>query len=158
MGNMSDRLVSLTTAVTLSALGLSSCSSSRQPVQPVSVEIQQNWQLQPGQEVSGFRILGGVGDISIELNNGQVYAPFDGTVQPNGDFCVMFSSPEVPAYLLRFCGLNQPKLGEVREGQVIGRAATVQIAALRRLPDGKWSMVEPSNRVLERALKRVNAG
>lgn len=154
MGYLRDRRLRLVMGSTLLALGIGSCSSAGQPVQPVSVEIQQNWQLQPGQEVSGFRILGGVGDISIELNDDPIYAPFDGTVQPNGEFCVMFSSPEVPAYLLRFCGLNQPKLGDVREGQTIGRAATVQIAALRRLPDGKWTMVEPSNRVLERALTR----
>jgi hypothetical protein len=154
MVSLRDRSRSVTLAASLLAVGLSSCASPRQPVQPVSVEIQQNWQLQPGQTVSGFRILGGVGDISVELNNDSVYAPFDGTIQPNGEFCVMFSSPEVPAYLLRFCGLNQPKLGDVREGQPIGRASTVQIAALRRLPDGKWTMVEPSNRVLERALAR----
>lgn len=135
---------------------LSSCTTfSGQPVQPLSIEIQQNWQLQPGQTVAGYPILGGVGDISIELNNGTVYAPFDGAVQPNGEICVAFSSPEVPAYLLRMCGLQHPKLGEVREGQPIGKADTVQIAALRRLPDGKWAMVEPSSRVLERALKKL---
>jgi hypothetical protein len=154
MGSLRDRRLRIAFVGAL-LTGVSSCSSSGQPVQPVSIEIQQNWQLQPGQEVAGFRILGGVGDISIELNDDPIYAPFDGTVQPNGEFCVMFSSPEVPAYLLRFCGLNQPKLGDVREGQPIGRASTVQIAALRRLPDGKWTMVEPSNRVLERALKKL---
>ncbi len=125
----------------------------RPPVQPLSIDIQQNWQLQPGQVVAGYPVLGGVGDISIELNNGTVYAPFDGTIQPNGDVCVAFTSPEVPAYLLRLCGLRHPTVGDVREGQPIGRADTVQIAALRRLPDGKWTMVEPSSRVLERALK-----
>jgi hypothetical protein len=121
-------------------------------VAPRALQIQQNWQLQPGSEIAGHRILGGLGDVSIEPNGGKVYAPFDGKVEPHRDDCVVFSSPEVPAYLLRLCGVRRPKLGQVQQGEAIASAESLQFAALRRQPDGKWAMVEPSTDVLERTL------
>jgi hypothetical protein len=123
-------------------------------VAPRALQIQQNWQLQPGGEIAGYRILGGLGDVSIELEGGKVYAPFDGKVEPHRDDCVVFSSPEVPAYLLRWCGVRRPKLGRVRQGEAIASANALQFAALRRQPDGKWAMVEPSMDVLEKTLNK----
>jgi hypothetical protein len=82
-----------------------------------------------------------------------VYAPFAGKVEPHREDCVVFSSPEVPAYLLRLCGVRRPKLGQVQQGEAIASAEFLQFAALRRQPDGKWAMVEPSTDVLERTLK-----
>lgn len=122
-------------------------------VAPRALQIQQNWQLQPGSEIAGHRILGGLGDVSIALDGGKVYAPFAGKVEPHREDCVVFSSPEVPAYLLRLCGVRRPKLGQVQQGEAIASAKFLQFAALRRQPDGKWAMVEPSTDVLERTLK-----
>jgi hypothetical protein len=122
-------------------------------VAPRALQIQQNWQLQPGSEIAGHRILGGLGDVSIALNGDKVYAPFAGKVEPHQDDCVVFSSPEVPAYLLRLCGVRRPKLGQVEQGEAIASAKSLQFAALRRQPNGKWAMVEPSIDVLERTLK-----
>ncbi|MGG6297850.1 hypothetical protein ACQ4M4_25945 [Leptolyngbya sp. AN02str] len=127
------------------------------------VPIQQNWELQPGVAVGEHRIAGGLGDISIEMSGDRVYAPFDGQLEANDvDGCYVFSSPEVPAYLFRLCGLRSPKLGRVKRGTHIGSADFLQFAALRRQPDGNWTMVEPANEVLQRVLSpqdiRVGGG
>lgn len=142
-------------AIALGAL-IPSCSPSKLDTQPRQVAIQQTWQLQPGAIVARRRISGGLGDISVELEGGSIYAPFQGRVQPNQADCVLFSSPEVPAYLLRFCGLRHPTTGPVQQGQVIGSGRTLQFSTLRKQPDGKWAMVEPSYKLLERTLNRYD--
>jgi hypothetical protein len=119
---------------------------------PRTIQIQQTWQLQPGDSVGKYQIAAGLGDISIELDGGKVYAPFDGRVQPNVRDCVLFSSPDVPAYLFRLCGLNQPRLGQVKQGTAIGSGAYLHFATLRKLPEGTWTIVEPSQSILERLL------
>jgi hypothetical protein len=129
-----------------------SINPSNEPAR--AVQIQQTWELQPGDEVGGHRIAGGLGDISIELNGDTVYAPFDGRIQPNVAGCVVFSTPDVPAYLFRLCGLRQPRLGELRQGEAIGSGEYLQFAALRKQPDGKWAMVEPARDFLERTLQQ----
>lgn len=137
------------------SLGLVSCRAQLAPVSPRSLHIHQTWQLQPGSQVAGRRISGGLGDISVELAGASVYAPFNGHVQSVQGIaapCVVLSSPEVPAYLLRLCGVRQPKLGDVLSGQPIGSAETLQFAALRKQPDGKWALVEPSVQILAQTL------
>jgi hypothetical protein len=134
-------------------LMLTSCATQPK-AEPRSLQIQQQWQLQPGDEVVGHRVVGGLGDVSIELNGGKVRAPFDGEVEPYQNQCVIFSSPQIPAYLMRLCGVEQPKLGKVKQGEAIGSADPLVFAALRRLPDGKWAMVEPSLNVLERTVRK----
>lgn len=130
-----------------------SCSTSEPEPSLRKVQIQQAWELQPGDEVGGHRIAGSLGDISVRLNGGKIYAPFDGLVQPNDlEGCVVFSSPEVPAYLFRWCGVRQPKLGEVKRGEAIASADYLEFAALRRQPDGTWAMVEPASDILQRTL------
>ncbi len=130
---------------------LTSCAISRSPIAPRPVKLYQNWQLQPGNTVAGYRITSGLGDISIDLKGKAIHAPFDGQVQPSGE-CVLFSSAEIPAYLFRFCGVQRPQLGEVRSGDAIGVAESLQFAALRKQPNGTWAFVEPSQSVLERVL------
>ena len=97
---------------------LTGCTATA--IEPRQIQIQQAWQLQPGDTVGGRRISAGLGDVSIELKGGWVYAPFDGQVQPYEGECVMFSSPQIPAYLVRLCGLSRPQLGEVKQGDAIG--------------------------------------
>ena len=134
-------------------MALAGCQAASQEVPPLQPEIQQNWQLQPGDEVAGHRIMGGLGDISIRLNGADIHAPFEGRVQPFNEDCVMFESPMIPGYLLRLCGLNRPRLGDLQQGEVIGRGELLQLATLRQQPDGRWAMVEPSSQVLERVLQ-----
>lgn len=135
----------------LAILGAGCSTTPSVPVRPVPV--QQNWELQPGKMIGKHRVAGGLGDISIEVGGDRVYAPFDGFLQPNDiEGCFIFSSPDVPAYLFRLCGLKQPKLGQVQQGDQIGSADFLQFAALRRQPDGKWTMVEPASDVLQRTL------
>jgi hypothetical protein len=136
----------------LFALLTAGCSRQAPPA-PRVLQIQQTWELQPGDRVAGHRVAGGLGDISIELKGDSVYAPAPGLVQPNVAGCVVFSSADIPAYLFRLCGLSRPKLGEVQQGEAIGAGNYLEFAALRRQPDGKWAMVEPSTRILERTLK-----
>ncbi|MBD2459471.1 hypothetical protein H6G89_00295 [Oscillatoria sp. FACHB-1407] len=131
----------------------SSCTRPQSEASLRKVQIQQAWELQPGDQVAGRRIAGSLGDITVDLDGGKIYAPFDGLVQPNDlEGCVVFSSPEVPAYLFRWCGVRQPKLGEVKRGEAIASADYLEFAALRRQPDGKWAMVEPASDILQRTL------
>lgn len=122
------------------------------PEPPRTVKIQQDWQLKPGDRIGEYEIAAGLGDISIELNGGRVYAPFNGRIQPNIRNCVLFSSPDVPAYLFRLCGLNRPRVGQVKQGDAIGSGSYLHFATLRKLPEGTWTIVEPSRSILERVL------
>ena len=131
---------------------LSSCQSRSVPPQRV-INIQQQWELEPGDLIADQLVVGSLGDISVQLKRQPLRSPFPGKVEPSTfDQCIIYSTPEVPAYLFRFCGLQRPKLGSVRAGQVIGRGSHVQFATLRRQPDGTWIIVEPSTGVLERAI------
>lgn len=137
----------------LTLLFLAGCNSLSSPPPIRKVDIQQNWELQPGESIAGRQIVGSLGDVSVELKGGRIYAPFDGLVEPNDvGGCVIFSSPDVPAYLFRLCGLRQPRLGQIRQGETIGSGSYVHFAALRRQPDGNWTMVEPAQGILERSL------
>ncbi|ASC71280.1 hypothetical protein XM38_022320 [Halomicronema hongdechloris C2206] len=82
-----------------------------------------------------------------------VRAPFDGLVQPHRPGCVIYSSPEVPAYVFRICGLSQSEVGPITAAKPLGRGQTVQFAALRRQPDGTWAIVEPAVDVLEQMVE-----
>jgi hypothetical protein len=132
--------------------GISACSFTAAQVPPRNIPIHQDWVLQPGSDVAGFQVVGSLGDVSIQLNGGTVKAPFDGQVQPAENDCLAFTSPEVPAYLFRLCGVRRPRLGAVKAGQVIGRGEVLQFAAMRRQPEGTWAMVEPAIYILERTV------
>ena len=135
------------------AVGLTSCQL-KATVTPRSVPVQQTWELQLGDRVAGYVISASLGDISIELNGGKIYAPFAGEVElTDKASCIVFSSAEVPAYLFRFCGIRRPRLGTVRQGDSIGSGRYLHFATLRRQPDGTWAIVEPSSSVLERTLQ-----
>ena len=120
------------------------------------VVIEQSWELAPGDSIEGFAIAAGLGDISIHMRGQSVHAPFQGDVElaASGEQCIFFSSPEVPAYLFRYCGLKRPQLGSIRAGQSMGNANFLHFATLRRQPEGTWVIVEPSTNVLERSLER----
>ena len=121
---------------------------------PRNIPIHQNWVLQPGSKVGNFSVVGSLGDVSIDLDGHQSRAPFDGQVQPAEHDCIAFTSPEIPAYLFRLCGVTRPRLGEVKAGTVIGRGDNFQFAAMRRQPDGTWAMVEPAIDVLEKTFAK----
>ncbi|MBE7383024.1 MAG: hypothetical protein F6J95_016615 [Leptolyngbya sp. SIO1E4] len=142
----------LTMFCPLVVMGLGACGFSAAKVPPRNIPIHQTWALQPGSTVGNYRVVGSLGDVSIELDGSAITAPFDGQVQPTEHECVAFSSPEVPAYLFRLCGVKRPRLGAVTAGQVIGRGEVLQFAAMRRQPDGTWAMVEPAVDVLERTV------
>lgn len=129
------------------------CEAERSAVSPTrTIQIQQNWQLQPGATIANHQVVAGLGDISIQLNGDSVHAPFDGEVQQNIADCVLFSSPDLPAYLFRFCGLNNPQIGVIQQGSAIGSGNYVHIATLRKQPEGTWAMVEPAKDILEKLL------
>ncbi|MEL7314846.1 MAG: hypothetical protein AAFN08_07835 [Cyanobacteria bacterium J06559_3] len=97
--------------------------------------------------------MGSLGDVSIQLSGHKLYAPFIGKVEPAiQPHCVIYSTPEVPAYLFRFCGINRPTLGKIHSGQSIGSGDYLQFATMRRQPEGTWTIVEPSTGILERAI------
>lgn len=129
------------------------CTPATRPDPALELQLLQRWQLQPGDTLGGYSILGGLGDISIALKGQSVYAPFDGKTQWDTRKCIIFSSPDVPAYLFRLCGLSQPHLGLIGQGEAIGTADILQFATLRKQADNRWAMVEPSRDIVQRALK-----
>jgi hypothetical protein len=151
----SKSIVGLGLQVGLISIGVIGCASP-DAERPVNLQLYQQWQLQPGDRVMGYAVTSSLGDISIAVGGRRVYAPFNGSVRPSGkqDGCVFFVSTEVPAYMFRLCGLKQPKLGMVRQGEAIARSDTLVFAALRKQPSGNWAMVEPSVNMLERMLKQ----
>ncbi|MBD0266990.1 MAG: hypothetical protein ICV77_01725 [Cyanobacteria bacterium Co-bin8] len=113
--------------------------------------------MRPGDDVVGYSVRGGLGDIAVDVRGKAIYMPFNGRVQPEEGFdsqCVILSSPEVPAYLFRICGLRKPRLGEQRQGDSIGSGEVVAFATLRKQTDGTWAMVEPAKDLLVRFLSK----
>ncbi|GAB4148452.1 MAG: hypothetical protein Fur0046_26930 [Cyanobacteria bacterium J069] len=137
------------------AIALLSTACSQAPTSVRTVPIQQSWELQLGSTVGKHRIAGGLGDISIEMKGDRVYIPFDGEVQANNVAgCYIYSTPDVPAYIFRLCGLKSGKTGRVRSGDTLGTADYLHFAALRRQPEGTWALVEPSKEMLERMISK----
>ena len=139
----------------LALAGLTSCGSLTQVV-PRQIVLKQSWEIESGDRVAGQLVTGSLGDISVRLRGTRLRAPFAGRVElaAKGFHCIYFSTPEVPAYLFRYCGVRRPRLGLVQAGEVIGRGQQIHFATLRRQPDGAWAIVEPSDRVLEQSLNR----
>jgi hypothetical protein len=136
-------------------IGLGACTPFSSPsVAPRTINVQQTWQMQPGTQVSNYSIVASLGDVSIDLGGDRIYAPFDGLLQPQVDSdCLIFSSPEVPSYLLRLCGVKDANLGEVKQGDSLGTVQLLHFATLRKQPDGRWALVEPARDLLERLLQ-----
>lgn len=130
------------------------CDRTPSRVATRNIKLYQSWELQPGDTLGDRRILGGLGDISISLDGNRVYAPFDGRTQVDQHRCLLFSSPDVPAYLFRLCGLQDVRPGSVNQGDAIGSGNLLQFAALRKQPNGTWAIVEPAKNILERTLKK----
>ncbi len=122
---------------------------------PRHIVLQQTWELESGDRIAGQLVTGSLGDISIRVIGAELVAPFSGQVElaAKGVGCIYFSTPEVPAYLFRYCGVRQPHVGWRQVGQPIGQGRYIHFATMRRQPDGAWAIVEPSNRVLEQSLK-----
>jgi hypothetical protein len=133
---------------------LTGCTAIATPQEKLNLQLYQQWQLQPGDQLGGYRVVGGLGDISIALNGNSVYAPFNGRAQQDQRNCLVFSSPDVPAYLFRICGIGNMSLGPHNQGEVLGDGAIAHFATLRKQPNGTWAIVEPSKPVLERLLTR----
>ncbi len=131
---------------------LSGCGANAKP-KVRAITLQQQWALNPGDEVAGSAVAGSLGDISLRLKNSKVEAPFDGKLEPSeAGPCALYSTPEIPAYLFRLCGLQKFSYGEVKAGRAMGRGRYLSFATLRRQPDGTWIIVEPAKGVLERIL------
>jgi hypothetical protein len=144
---------------------LTSCGHTAPPP-PIKVQVFQDWQLKPGDRLAGYVVTGGLGDISIAVQGQAIYAPFTGETQKDAQGCLFYSSPEVPSYLFRLCGLtgrawfdldipplNQLRLGPVKAGEALGHATTLQFATLRKQTNGKWAIVEPDKSLIETLLK-----
>lgn len=129
---------------------LAACQSGPPPARTIA--IQQTWKLQVGNQVGDYRISSGLGDITLELNGDPVQMPFEGKVQPMDDHCLALTSPEVPAYLFRLCGIRRPSLGQRSQGHTIGHAERLVFAAFRKEPDGTWALIEPATDLIEQFL------
>ena len=135
------------------ALLLGACQAALAPEDQINLTVHQRWQLQAGDTVRGVTVVGGLGDLALALRGQPLRAPFDGLAQLDPRQCLIFSSPDVPAYRFRICGLRDRRLGQHRQGAELGRAETVYLAALRKQTDGTWAIVEPSKSLVERFLQ-----
>lgn len=143
-----------TVAVMFSSFYLIGCSAQSAP-QPRTITLQQQWALNPGDDIAGNIVSGSLGDISIHLKQGRINAPFPGVLEPSEmEHCALYSTPEIPAYLFRFCGLKNFAYGDIKTGKRLGKGSYLSFATLRRQPDGTWIIVEPARGVLEKALAK----
>ena len=135
------------------AIGLSALVGCGRPkVEPLTIQVYQDWQLSYGDDIGGYQVQGGLGDIALDLEGDRVYMPFNGEVLPaesQDSGCVYISSAEVPAYLFRVCGLSRPNLGNLTQGQSLGRGQVLVFSTLRKQPDGTWALVEPAPEFIE---------
>jgi hypothetical protein len=137
---------------------LTGCTSTPNAANSIDLKLYQTWQLQPGDSLNGYAVVAGLGDISIDVGGKPLYAPFNGRAQQDQRQCVIFSSPDVPAYLFRLCGLSNPQFGVMNQGDRLGTANLVHIATLRKQPNGTWAIVEPSKPIIQRILAQATAG
>ncbi|MGB3292133.1 MAG: hypothetical protein WBB01_03955 [Phormidesmis sp.] len=145
------QLISVLTLL-VGTVWLGSCAAQSAP-EVRTITLQQQWAFNPGDEVSGNQVAGSLGDISLYLKEGQIQAPFDGELEASEtDQCALYSTPEIPAYLFRLCGLQHFDYGDRKAGQTLGKGKYLSFATLRRQPDGTWIIVEPARGVLEKAL------
>lgn len=152
MWDMDLNVLNATRVALVLLLLVGGCTPQPVAEAPIEVPLYQTWELQPGDAVAGYSVMGGLGDISIALKGNTIYAPYDGRVQPNKLGCVIFSSTEVPNYLLRLCGVKHPNYGLRRAGEAIGTADVLQFALLTKRPDNRWALIEPSKKILEQML------
>ncbi len=136
------------------------------------VKVQQSWGVQIGDAIGTAEVIGSLGDVSL-AHRGRVFAPVDGWVEGNfvtivGDEllpsepdCVLFSSPQLPSYLMKTCGLVQRYFGAVEAGQPIGRTGgALHVSLLSRRRDqaansdaeAEWVYVSPSPEFLAQAI------
>lgn len=136
--------------------GLPACafnhSVSKASSQAMKIKIYQKWEVQRGDFVANHSVVAGLGDLAIATNGAMIYAPIAGKTQIDQTNCLLLSGNEVPGYLFRFCGLETPNPGQLRQGQPMGKADFFVFATLRKQADGTWALVEPSKAIVERTL------
>jgi hypothetical protein len=137
---------------------------NRQP-EVREIEVQQTWGIPAGAQIGKYFVASGLGDISLEID-GMTFAPVDGWVegefvsisqgnlQRNREDCVIFSSPQMPAYLLKLCGLQRKNLGNIKQGKEIGKTngyLHISLLSYRKSENGKpvWMYVSPSPQLIE---------
>lgn len=133
---------------------LSSCTATPRSENTIpEPRLYQSWQLKPGDEIAGAKVVGGLGDISIALNGQSVRAPSDGNAYIDSRGCLYFAGADTPAYLIRLCGLEAPKLGALKAGDTIASGKMLEFATLLKQSDGTWALVEPDKSLLQRTLQ-----
>jgi len=110
-----------------------------------------------------------LGDISLEFK-GIVKAPLAGLVESEFVLvtkedliagtkdCIIFSSPQMPAYLLKICGLTGRNLGSVDRGSPIGETSGklhISLLSFRKVANqtNKWIYVSPSKTLIEKLVR-----
>jgi len=134
------------------------------------IELKNTWGVQAGNQIDRYPIVSGLGDISLKLS-GEVLAPFDGYVKGkfvlvtdgnlirNTEDCVLFSSPQIPAYTSKICGLERRYLGRIEQGKPLGKTdgyVHVSLLSLRREGSDRvqWVYVSPSSEFLQRLVNQ----
>lgn len=129
------------------------------------IELRNTWGMPTGNTIAKHRVISGLGDLSLAFN-GKVLAPVDGWIEgkfvlvshgslmPNPPDCVIFYSPQMPAYLAKLCGFKQRNLGRVAQGMSMGQTngyLHITVFAYRKNEDGTpvWVYVSPSPQLVE---------
>lgn len=111
------------------------------------LNVKQQWDLNPGETIAGFRVSGGLGDVAIETP--KIKLSYAGVVVKSeiSQSCYHFATPQVPGYVTRLCGVHDPMGQPHRDawpGETWNTTETLNIALLREQPNGSWAIVEPS--------------
>lgn len=150
---LKNQIVHLLIIATTIATALSLKGCQNKPTLTKAPDLHQKWELQAGDRIADYEIISGLGDLSLALQGKAIYAPAKGKTTMDNRHCLYFDSPEIPNYLFRLCGLQNPTTRNLQKGDEIGKAQQLQFATLRQHPSGKWAIVEPSKQILEKLLK-----
>ena len=133
------------------------------------IELAKTWEARAGETVGKHQIVGGLGDVTVRVG-GNITAPAsgwidsdfvlisEGSMSKSTNDCVVFSSAQIPAYLLKLCGLSRRHDGAIARGSVLGRTDAylhVALLSFRKNADGegRWMYVSPSTDLVERMLQ-----
>ncbi|MDY6936283.1 MAG: hypothetical protein SWY16_01345 [Cyanobacteriota bacterium] len=140
-------------------------SESRGPRSVREIELQNTWGVKAGESIDRYLVASGLGDISLAMK-GKVLAPLDGNIEhkfvliSDGSLirgtsdCVIFSSPQMPAYLIKLCGLASRNFNRIESGKPIGETngyLHISLFSYRPNPENgaTWVYVPPSPQLIQ---------
>ncbi len=119
------------------------------------LQLYQNWTIKVGDQFGGVPVVGVLGQVTLKLGGKSAVAPFDGISSLSKSGCLRFDALDVPGYAFQFCGLDNPRVGLVNQGDALGSSNFLSMGVLRRQKNGTFAFIEPATTVLDRVVSKL---